>query len=684
MRMLSVSRWRSVVPIAVTAVFVASFGLQGPTRTPAHVHAAERATINYDISAYAPGYEGIVFTQIPAARVRDAKPLAGGMLPAQFGEGGRLVLLPKAGNIRVLTSGFDSAADPAISFDGKRILFAGKKSATDSWNIYEMNTDGSGLRQITREIANCRTPMYQSALFYLNDSEPSYQVTFVSDASGEANEYGPLPASNLYSVRFDGSGLRRLTYAVSSSYAPYQMQDGRIVFSNWQRSHMERGNQGRIDLFGINLDGTDYAAFSGIQGRRIKHMACTTPKRMVVFVESDRVPWDGSGNLAILSLRRNLHSYKALTTPSDGLFHSPSALPDGSILVSRRSVGGNDTHAIYRLDLNTGRRTLVYADPAFHNIQSVVLAPRPEPDGHSSVVEDDQNWSKLYCLTVHENDLKPEWMPPGTAKRVRVIEGLPRMGTDSRDYVSRVLGSGRAVPGATGDSLSGMIQKRLLGDVELDEDGSFHLLVPPNVPVQVQIVDDNGTALRTSAWIWTKNKENRGCIGCHEDNELTPENVFAKALSHQASQLTLPPERRRTVVFRRDVMPILATKCANSMCHGGAVEPKLSSEATSSGFTTAYERLLAWAEASSGHGKYVNPGRARTSRLVWAIIGRNTSRPWDHVAAEPVKSMPPAGSQPLTEEEKRTIIEWIDLGAQFNLLPSHRVSESVTASGGRQ
>ena len=85
------------------------------------------------------------------------------------------------------------------------------------------------------------------------------------------------------------------------------------------------------------------------------------------------------------------------------------------------------------------------------------------------MVEDDQNWSKLYCLTVHENDLKPEWMPPGTAKRVRVIEWLPRMGTDSRDYVSRVLGSGLAVPGATGDSLSGMIQTRLLGDVDLDE-----------------------------------------------------------------------------------------------------------------------------------------------------------------------------------------------------------------------
>ncbi len=404
---MSVTQRRSAILILIAA-FAASYGLPKKSGAPVQSRALRRTLNNHDLSAYAAGYEGIVFTQVPQARAKDLKPLAGGLLPAQFGDGAHLALLSKTGDVHILTPDFDSAADPAVSFDGKRILFAGKKSAADNWNIYEMNADGSGVRQITRDMGNCRSPMYQSALFYLNDSEPSYQVTFVSDASGEANEYGPLPASNLYSVRFDGSGLRRLTYAVSSSYAPYQMQDGRIVFSNWQRSHMERGIQGRIDLFGINLDGTDYAAFSGIQGRRIKHMACTTPKRMVVFVESDRVPWDGSGNLAILSLRRNLHSYKALTTPSDGLFHSPSALPDGSILVSRRSVGGNDTHAIYRLDLNTGRRTLVYADPAFHNIQSVVLAPRPEPDGHSSVVEDDQNWSKLYCLTVHENDLNPE------------------------------------------------------------------------------------------------------------------------------------------------------------------------------------------------------------------------------------------------------------------------------------
>jgi hypothetical protein len=684
MRMRFASRWRSVILVTIAAVFAISFGSQGSSSTRAQAHAGKRVPLHSDLSPFAPGYIGVVFTQIPASRLKDAKPRAGGMLPAQYGEGGRLVLLSKVGKVRILTPGFESAADPAVSFDGKRILFAGKKSAADAWNIYEMNSDGTGLRQITRGMGNCRTPMYQSALFYLNDPKPSYQITFASDVAGEMNEYGPFPATNLYSIRFDGSGLRRLTYGISNSYDPFQMQDGRILFSHWLRSNMQWGARGRIDLFGVNLDGTDYAAFSGLQGRRITHMACTTPTRMVVFVESDSVPWDGAGSLATLSLRRNFHSYKVITTPADGLFHSPSALPDGSILVSRRSSAGGDTHSIYRMDLQTRQRELVFADPVFHNIQAVALVPRAEPDGHSSVVEDNQNWSKLYCLNVGENDLKPGWMPPGTAKRVRILEGVPRTEANADAYLHNRSGQDEVVPGATPDSLSGMIPKRLLGDVELDADGSFHLSIPPNTPVQVQIVDADGMALRTSAWIWTKNKENRGCIGCHEDNELSPDNVFPQALSHPAAQLTLPPERRRTVDFRRDVVPILAAKCATGACHGGAVEPRLSSETDSDGFPMSYRRLLGWIGGPSNHDRCVHPGRARTSRLVWAIVGRNTSRPWDHMdARRPIKRMPPPGAAPLTEDEKRTIIEWIDFGAQFSAPPSHRVQATTPSSGGQ-
>lgn len=621
---------------------------------------------NPDLSRYARGYGAIVFTEIPVARMAGARSVAAGMPRASYGDGGRLVMLGANGSVRVLTADFDSAADPAVSFDGKRILFAARKTATDLWNIFEMAADGSHIHQITRDAGNCRSPMYQSALFYLDDERPSYQVTFVSDVAGEFNEYGPTEATNLYSVRFDGSRLRRLTYGISASYDPFQMQDGRILFSHWQRSQLGSGVLGRVDLFAVHLDGTDYAAFSGTQGLRIKHMACVTTKGTVVFVESEHPAWDGSGSIGVLRLRRNLHSYRAVTASSDGLFHSPSPLPDGSILVSRKPANGG-VHAIFRLDLESGSRTLVFSQPGYHSIQAVALAERPEPDGHSSVVEDDQNWSKLYCLSVYENDLKREWMPPGTARRIRVIEGLPRAAGASPDG-----------PAATAGSLTGTIRKRLLGDLELDDDGSFHLLVPPNTPIQLQVVDRDGMALRTSAWIWAENKENRGCIGCHEDGERTPDNVFAKALGHPAAELMLPPERRRTVDFQRDIQPILTAKCATRACHGGAISPRLDGAAARQALSNA-------TPVRAGGGKYVYPGRARTSRLVWAILGRNTARPWDRVEPAPaIKRMPPAGSAPLTEEERRAIIEWIDLGGQFDGRPTEGTDAGALALGVRR
>ena len=552
----------------------------------AGVFAAHGGAAKPDLSRLAPGYGGIVFTRTAAGSAKAA--------------GSQLVLLSPDGTERVLTAGFAFAADPAVSFDGKRILFAGKRRAADLWNIFEMAADGSGIRQVTHEMGNCRSPIYQSALFYLDDARPSYQLAFSSDMAEEAAEDGKTLATSLYSVRFDGTGLRRLTYTVAPSFDPFLMQDGRILFS--------LANPARTDLLAVGLDGTDYAPFSGTQGKRVKRAACVTGKGDVVFVESDGPDRNAPGTLGTLSIRRNLHSYRALTNTAAGLFADPSPLPDGSILVSRRAAS-TAAAAIFRLDLATGERTLLYEKAGVSAGQPVALATRPEPDGHSSVVEDDQNWARFYGLTVYENDLKPEWMPRGTAKRLRVIEG--------------VLSRGAGAP-----------RKRLLGELDLAEDGSFHIQVPPNIPIQLQILDKDGFALRTSAWIWAKNKENRGCIGCHEDNERTPENVFPQAVGQAAAELTLAPERRRTVDFRRDVQPVLA-KCATPACHTGGT-------------------------ASLVAPPNVTPGAARTSPLLWPLTGRNTSRPWDSPAKTTPKPHPATG---ISAGDLRTIIEWIDLGA---------------------
>jgi hypothetical protein len=630
----------------------------------------------------------IVVTQLPAGSNSERQGSVGqGMLRAPFGDGARIIAVYPDGAIRVLTAGFHSACDPDISFDGTRMLFAGKVKASDNWNIYEAANDGSAVRQITSGVGNCRSPGYQATLYTIVSAEPWYQITFVGDAAGTMNEDGSTPATHLYSCKLDGSAVRRLTYNLSSDLDPFLMEDGRLLFSSWQRRTLGRGTLGRVSLFGVNIDGADLALFASQAGRRVKHMPCVTGDGLVVFVESDRVPWDGAGRLSCVTVRRPLHSYRPITREADGLFHSPSPLADGTILVSRRPFGSKDTHAVCRLDPQSGRWITVFDDPQAHDIQAKLLCKRSQADGRSSVVmEQDLQGNKyphgkLYCLNVHLSDLeKREWMPPGTVRRLRVLEGVP-LKTEVADAYLPPLES---LPGRrAGSSVNGippLAQRRLLGEIDVSEDGSFNITVPANTPIELQTLDRDGFALRSCGWIWAKNREPRGCIGCHEDGELTPDNLLVDSVSRRSIRLTLPPSRRRTVDFRRDVMPIIERKCV--ACHGpDGAEPGLDGglklvihENGKGYFNRAYEGLLA-ADASSSQSvfsaKYVHPGRARTSPLIWHIFGRNTSRPWDGDASRrPVKKIPLDKAEPLTDDQRRTFVEWVDMGAMWDGIPS--------------
>ncbi|MBN2563740.1 MAG: hypothetical protein JXQ75_22715 [Phycisphaerae bacterium] len=664
----------------------------------------------------------IVFTQIPTGRdIEKQAPLVGGVLRADYGEGGRIVRLDPDGQLWELTEGFSSACGLDVSFDGQRILFAARRGPQDLWNIWEMGSDGSGVRQITKDLGNCRSPAYQATLYTIVSTEPWYQIMFVSDAAGMMNEHGTGAATSLYSCKLDGSAVRRLTMNLSGDVDPFLMDDGRVLLAGWQRMDLRRGLLGRVALFGVNTDGADYALVCGDQGRRIKHMPCVTTDGLVVFVEADSVPWDGAGQLASVALRRNLYSHRSITDDPVMLYHSPSPLRDGAVLVSCRpadgtsptgetpvpqemstgetpvpqemsaggtlvpqemSTGGmpgpqgpNKTHGIYRLDPRTGRKQLIFDDPRFHDIHAKVLTPRPQPDGRSSVVNEKYPTGILYCLNAYLTDpAVMSHMKPGMIRGLRVIEGVPPSVDDPavRSPDDTTVGFGGP---ATVNGLVPVVQRRLLGQVLVEEDGSFQIELPADVPVQLQTLDENGMALRSCGWIWVKHREPRGCIGCHEDPELTPENWFVQAVRRPAMKLTLPAEKRRTVDFRRDVMPIIAEKCAS--CHTGE-EGGLDLRAERQGlFNRAYVSLLAVfatpvAKDKPVVGMYVQPGQARSSPLIWRIFGRNTSRPWDKSYKPgqtfPVMPPPSAASQ-LTDDEKLSFTEWIDLGAHWDGIP---------------
>ena len=106
----------------------------------------------------------IVFTSrtVPASFVAPADEAAGLHHPGAISwtaTEGRLRLLDVDGKLYELTAGrtledgsrLIDVMSPSVSVDGKRILFAGRKAAPDAgrWRIYQVNTDGSDLRQLT-------------------------------------------------------------------------------------------------------------------------------------------------------------------------------------------------------------------------------------------------------------------------------------------------------------------------------------------------------------------------------------------------------------------------------------------------------------------------------------------------------------------------------------------------------
>lgn len=541
-----------------------------------------------------------------------------------------IVRVDADGSLTVLSRGFESAADPAVSHDGRRLLFAGRRGAAEAWQIWELDLESGAARPITREALDCRSPLYLSRLFTLDSPEPWATMLYVG-AEATWNEAGTDRIRSLFNVKLDGQERRRVTVNPADDLDPFQAWDGRILYSS--RHFGPGGADSR--LFAVNLDGTDYARYGAEAGRRFQRMPCMAGNGLVVFVESDEPTPDGAGLLAAVDEARPHRTYRTIPGEPGWLYLHPAPWMASGLLVSRRPAGGGPARLVGR-DLDTAAETVLLDDPAWHWVQAQPLRGRSRPDGRSTVVNLDYTTGVLFGLNCYDADERfGASLAPGTIRRLRVIEGVPADGD-------------RPAP----------LGRRLLGEVPVEADGSFNIEVPADVPIELQTVDEDGLALATCGWIWVKQRENRGCIGCHEDPERTPENLFVKAVQRPPVRLTLPPERRREVSFRDTILPILEKRCSGVECHSGSD----AGWQLGSGPGTARKTFRSLA----GRSELSRP--ARTSRLAWHLFGRDPRRSWDSARSMPapvIKRMPPAEAAPLEAGERRRIIEWLDLGAPY-------------------
>ena len=164
----------------------------------------------------------------------------------RFPSGAKLVLVTPA-NRRPVAPDFFASADAAVSYDASHILFSGKRTQTDHWQIYEVALTGGTPRQWTTAPSDCLRPQY------LPDGRIVY--TRVTRAGAFLEVSGPTPV--------------RLTYGPARVLTADVLRDGRILFE------AAATPTGPRELYVVYPDGT------GVESMRCDHTADRSEARQI-------------------------------------------------------------------------------------------------------------------------------------------------------------------------------------------------------------------------------------------------------------------------------------------------------------------------------------------------------------------------------------------------------------------
>lgn len=166
----------------------------------------------------------------------------------EYTVGGTVNLLQPDGEVVVLAgphNGIFDAQQPQVSLDGTRVAFSGVKARNGMWRIFEVNIDGTGLRQLTPDTLGFdipddpRLPRQNAATFarfgdfapaYLPDGRIVFSSSRYPSISGSCGQRG----LTLFIMNGDGSGMRRIVSTRTGAYHPWVMADGRILFAMWK------------------------------------------------------------------------------------------------------------------------------------------------------------------------------------------------------------------------------------------------------------------------------------------------------------------------------------------------------------------------------------------------------------------------------------------------------------------
>ena len=461
-----------------------------------------------------------------------------------------------------------------LHFDGKRIMFTAG-DAKNKWHIYEINSDGTGLKQLTPKDAEYHS--FDS--MYLPDDRIIYNSTAAQQ--GLPCESGRYLNCNMYRLNPKDGKIERLTYDQDSDWFPTMMENGRVMFLRWEYSDINHYFS-RI-LMTMNPDGTGQIAHYGSNSFWPNAMPCPKPipgdQTKFVSIVSGHHSTGRSGPIGMFDVSLGRfeadgalqlvpgHGKKVKPVIVDGLYNDfyprslnpfplgkNSATGAGRYFLASCKISHNSLWGIYLVDIYDNMVLIKQEEstalnepiPFIKTLKPPVLPDRIIPGAKDATV---------FIQNIYVGPGLKD-VPVGTVKKLRLFTYHFAYGkTGGHDAIGIE---------------SSWDAKRVLGTVPVSSDGSAIFKVPANTPISIQPLDENDRSLQLMrSWFVGMPGEKVSCIGCHESQNMVVPRSAKATKSSRMKPVKITPwyGKTRGFAFLREVQPILDRKCIG--CHNG-------------------------------------------------------------------------------------------------------------------
>ena len=578
-----------------------------------------------------------------------------------FSPGGALKCIDfsRSGEVKTLLQTAEGVIrDPEVFFDGSRIVFSMRKNVADSYHIYEINADGNGLRQLTfAKDVDDLDPLYlpDGSIVFSSTREPKYCM---------CNRH---IMANLFRMDADGANIHQIGKSTLWEGHGSLMPDGRILYDRWE--YVDRNFGDAQALWTVNPDGTSHAVYWGnntaspgavIDGRIIPG----TERAICVFGSCHDRPW---GALAIVDRSIGLDGVQPVvrTWPPEATnlvrqsgwqifdtftavklkYQNPFPLGEKHFLCSRMT-GTGEQMGIYLLDL-FGNEVLLHAE-APGCFDPMPLGPRVRPPVITTRRDYVLQPGTFYVQDVHLGT-HMKGVERGSVKWLRAVESPEKRFWTRPPWG----GQGQEAPAMNWHDFN---NKRILGTVPVEPDGSAYFEVPSDRFVYFQLLDAKGMMVQSMrSGVMAQSREQAGCTGCHEDRRSAPPAQSGGLLALRRAPSLMegwrgPP---REFNYLAEVQPVFDRACVR--CHDYGKEPGKALNLASDHdlvFNTSYNEL--WRK------KYINTVGAGPADTQPALV-------WGSHASKLVKTLRenPRCSGSLTPQDFDRIVTWIDLNAPY-------------------